>query len=96
MRSSLLSTILRMRMLFGVISTSSSSAMNSRDCSRAQHGGRGQLQCFVGAGRAGIGDMLLLADIDDDVLAFGACADDHALVNRHAGPNETCGRGPVQ
>ena len=34
MRSSLLSTILRMRMLFGVISTSSSSAMNSRDCSR--------------------------------------------------------------
>lgn len=48
----------------------------------------GQLQCVVGAGSTGVCRVLLLADVDDNVVALRVAADNHALVNRYARPDK--------
>ena len=49
---------------------------------------RHQSERFVGAGGAGVGDVLLFADVDYDVLRFRGRADNHALVHRDVGSDE--------
>ena len=50
--------------------------------------GRHQTQRIVGAGGAHIGHLLFLAHVDRDILLLGGDAHDHALVHRHARPDE--------
>ena len=50
--------------------------------------GRDQTQRVVRAGGTHIGQLLLLADVDGDILLLGADAHDHALVHRHARADE--------
>ena len=50
--------------------------------------GRDQPQGLVGAGGPHVGQLLLLADVDGDVLLLGTHAHHHALVHGHAGANE--------
>ena len=79
---------LRIRRLLGVTSSSSSSARNCQTLLQAHLLGGHQPQRLVGAAGPHVGQLLLLADVDGDVLAPGADADHHAAVHRHAGPDE--------
>ena len=42
---------------------------------------RNQLQCLIGAGGTGVGQLLGLADIDLDILGLRVLADNHTGVN---------------
>ena len=79
---------LRRRRLLGVTSRSSSSARNSRHCSRLSCLRRGEAQGLVAAGGAHVGELLAAADVHRDVLVLGRDADDHAGVDRRAGADE--------
>jgi hypothetical protein len=50
--------------------------------------GRCQTQSFVSAGGTGVGQLLLLADIDLDVLTASGLTDDHTGVYLFTGPDE--------
>ena len=71
-----------------MISTSSSSSMNSTaDSSVSLHGGR-QAHRFVGAGSTHVGELLALDRVDDQVVVAAVNADDHAFVQLVAGQHE--------
>src|SRR3989475_4151335 len=50
--------------------------------------GRGELGGVVRGGRAHVGELLLLGDVDVHVVVAGVLADDLALVHLEAGPDE--------
>ena len=79
---------LRMRIDFGVTSTSSSSAMNSTAYSSVSSIGGDEAHRFVGARRADVGELLALDRIDDEVVVAAVDADDHAFVELLAGRHE--------
>src|SRR5712691_2227612 len=54
----------------------------------AHAAGRGQLDGLVRGGRAHVGELLLLGDVDVDVGLARVLADDLALVDLDAGPDE--------
>ena len=68
-------------------STSSSSVINSKDCSRLIIL-RSQLQRLVGAGGPGIGHVLFLTHIHRDILGLWRRSHDHPLIDRNAGTYE--------
>ena len=65
----------------GVISTSSSSAMNSIAVSMVSTRGGVELDGLVGGVGADVGLLLLADDVDDHVAGPGVLAHDHALVD---------------
>ena len=81
-------TFLRSRILDGVTSTSSSSSMYSRAISRVSSRGRLEQDVLVGAGGPHVGELLLLARVDDHVVAAGVLGDDHPFVDVVAGLDE--------
>ena len=74
-----------MRIDFGVISTSSSSAMNSTAYSSVSWIGGVRHDRFVLAGGADVGELLALDRVDDEVVVAAVDADDHAFVDRSPG-----------
>ena len=75
------STLFRRRIVLGVISTSSSSLMNSMACSRFEEARGHEPDRLVGGGRAHVGLLLLLRHVDVQVVGAGVLADDHPLVD---------------
>ena len=71
-----------------VTSTSSSSLMNSRHCSKLRMRWRDQLERFVGPSCTGVGDMLFLAYIHYNIFTLRADADDHAFIDFQAGADK--------
>ena len=53
-----------------------------------EDGRRDEAERFVRAGGAGVGQVLRLADVADDVFCPAALADDHAFVHVDAGADE--------
>ena len=72
---------LRIRIAFGVTSTSSSSAIHSMAVSSVCTGGGVELDRLVVGVGADVGLLLLPDDVDHHVVRAGALADDHALVD---------------
>ena len=52
---------------------------------QTQDSGRSQFQSLICAGRTGIGQVFCFADIQLDIFALAALADDHAGVNLFTG-----------
>ena len=75
---------MRRRSDLGVTSTSSSSAMNSMDCSSVRLLVGDEAERFVGAGGAHVGELLFADGVDVEVVVAGVLADDHALVDLDA------------
>ena len=55
---------------------------------QTEHRRRRELERLVRAGRTGVRNMLLLADVHRDVVGLRADADNHALINLDAGADE--------
>ena len=72
----------------GVTSTSSSSSMYSRASSRVSSRGGLSRMFLSEPGGPHVGELLLLARVDDHVVAAGVFGDDHPLVDVVAGLDE--------
>ena len=70
-----------MRRDLGVTSTSSSSAMNSMDCSSVSCLKGTRRSGVVGAGGAHVGELLFADAVDVEVVVARVLADDHAFVD---------------
>ena len=79
---------LRRRSDLGVTSTSSSSAMNSRLCSRLRVRKGIRRIAFIGGGGAHVGQLLFAHGVDVEIVVARVLADDHAFVDLHAGADE--------
>ena len=55
---------------------------------KAQGGGWYKSECIVRARRTGVRQLLFLADVARYVLTLGTFADNHALIDRHAGTDK--------
>ena len=86
---------LRIRTAAGVTSMHSSPRQNSSACSMLMQLRRDQPLQLVAGGGAHVGELLLLGRVDVHVVGAGVLADDHALVDLGAGPDEQRARAPA-